>query len=370
MRIAAIEPVRLHLPLKELIPPRASASAPAALDLHLVRVASDEGTTGWGEARCRDWEALGAAVSVLAGVVRDQWVLDRGALWERMVDRLRRQAEPLPGGAAALSALDQALWHLAGVELDLPVYQLLGGRRMAMLDTCAGEITLAPIPELLREVEQLLQRGFRALRMRITGDPERDLPALRAVKELIGPQVRLMVNVDAAWPERDAALRAGAELDHLELFWLAEPLPPTDWADWVALRSALDTPIAGGRDVRTPGQFRAAFAVGALDIATPDVRLCGGISGLVKIADLARWFSVQLCPANAWSLLGTIAAAHAAVTFTNCQLIEVPTHIARLGEELLTPPPTIRDGFLLLSDEPGLGVGLKEDLLARYRVGD
>ncbi|HUS79935.1 MAG TPA: mandelate racemase/muconate lactonizing enzyme family protein [Armatimonadota bacterium] len=370
MNIVAVEPVHLHVPLDQPIPPSVARPLTEALDVHLVRVSCDDGSAAWGEAWSREWPALTEAVELLATVPAGADPLDRGLLWERMVDRLRLRAEPLPGGAAALSALDQALWDLAARSLGLPVYQLLGGRRLARLDTYATGLYLEAPDVLAAKARQFLDRGFRSIKMKVGADPEQDIAAVRAVKDAVGPQTRLMVDANQAWTDRDTALRMCIELSRYELFWIEEPMPPTDWSDYVALRNAIDTPIAGGETLRNPGQFRAAFEVGALDVAMPDVRLCGGITGLLHIASLARWFGVQVSPHNWASPLGAVASSQAAVTLANCNLTEVEATETPLSRELIDPPLTFEDGFLILPEGPGFGVTINEDFVARHRADD
>ncbi len=368
MNIVAVEPIHLHVPLSEPIPPSVARPLTQALDVHLVRVICDDGTVAYGEAWCRDWVALMEAVELLAPVVEETDPLDRGVLWERMVDRLRVQREPVEGGAGVLSALDQALWDLAGRALDMPVWQLLGGRRVARLDTYATGLYLEDPDILARKAEEFLARGFRSLKMKVGAGREQDIAAVRAVKTVADTQVRVMVDANQAWPDRDEAMAMGVELDRYELYWLEEPMPPTDWSGYVGLRAALDTPIAGGETLRTPGQFLAAFQAAALDVAMPDVRLCGGITGLVKIADMARWFGVQVSPHNWSSPLGAIASSHAAVTLANCAITEIEATVTPVSEELTETGLIFEDGFLVLPDGPGLGVTVSEDFVTRYRV--
>ncbi len=367
MAIVSVEPVRLHVPLEDPIPPSVARPLTEALDVHLVRIECDDGAVAWGEAWCRDWSAMRDAVDALSPILVGADPLDRGVLWERMVDRLRSKKEPLEGGAGTLSAIDQALWDLAARTLDMPVHQLLGGKRVARLDAYATGLYLEPVDDLVRKAEDFLARGFRSIKMKVGAGRDQDLAAVAAVKDVTGTQVRLMVDANQAWPERDDALAMGVELDRYELFWLEEPSPPTDWSPYVTLRNALDTPIAGGETLRTPGQFMQAFVAGALDVAMPDVRLCGGITGLVKIADLARWFGVQISPHNWSSPLGAVASSHAAVTLANCTITEVEATVTPVSEELLGAPLTFEDGFLVLPEGPGFGVTVNEDFVARYR---
>lgn len=368
MAIALIEPVHLLIPLTEPIPASAARPLTEELSVHLVRVVCEDGATGWGEAWWSDTEELDAAVMLLGQVIIGADPLDRGALWERMVDRLTTRSDPLPGGAAALSALDIALWDLAGRALDLPVYQLIGGRRLARLDAYAVGIYLEEPDVAARKARAILERGFRAVKIKFGAGPERDLAIFDAVREAIGPEVPLLVDANQAYADREVALTLGMELDRREAFWYEEPMPPGDWSDYVALRHALDTPIAGGECLRSPGAFLQAFRAGALDVAMPDVRLCGGITGLLKTAELARWFGVRISPHNWASQLGAVASAHAAVTIPGCVMTEIEATLTPATEHLLEPPLRLEEGFLALPEGPGLGVSVNAQFVEEFAV--
>ncbi len=365
--ITGVEPLQLDVPLEEPIPPSVARPLTHVLSVRLVRVTTDGDQVACGEAWAEGLDSLTEAVELLAPLVIGADPLDRGALWERMVDRLTRQQPRLPGGAGALSALDQALWDLAGRALGLPVCQLIGGRRGARLDAYATGLYLEAPAVLAAKATEFLECGFRAVKMKIGAGREQDLAAVAAVRKAVGTQVPLLVDANQAYADRDAALEMGLELGRYEVFWYEEPLAPDDWGEYATLRAALDTPIAGGETLRSPAQFLQAFQAGALDVAMPDVRLCGGITGLLKVAELARWFGVQISPHNWASPIGTIASAHAAVTLTNCTMTEVEATPTPVSEGLIDPPLTFEDGFLTIPDGPGLGIKVSNDFVQHWQ---
>lgn len=366
MTIAAIDTVHLRVPLDEPIPPSVARPLTESLAIHLVRLTCDDGTVAWGEAWCSEGASLDEAVELLAPIPVGADPLDRGALWERMVDRLTGQKEPLEGGAAALSAIDIALWDAAGRALGLPVWQVLGGQRMVRLDAYATGIYLEAPEVAAQKARAMLRAGFHAVKIKAGAGLEQDIAVLEAVRNAIGPQVPLMVDANQAFEDREEAIEFGGAVDRAEAFWYEEPMPPGDWTNYVTLRNALDTPIAGGERLRSPGAFLQAFTAGALDVAMPDVRLCGGITALVKIADLARWFKVQISPHNWSSQIGAIASSHAAVTLRNCVLTEVEFTPTPARERLLEEPLRFDDGFVVIPDGPGLGISVSEDFISEY----
>ncbi|MFP4248693.1 MAG: mandelate racemase/muconate lactonizing enzyme family protein [Armatimonadota bacterium] len=368
MTLSAVDTIHLRVPLDEPIPASVARPLTENLSIHLVRLTFDDGSASWGEAWCDDAAAVGEAVELLRPILLDTDPLDRGALWERMVDRLTGQKEPLEGGAPALSAIDVALWDAFGRSLGLPVWQLLGGKRMARLDAYATGIYLEEPDVAARKARAMLQSGFHALKIKAGADVARSVEVLEAVRAVIGPQVPLMVDANQAYEDRDAAMEFGAAVDRAEVFWYEEPMPPEDWTNYVTLRNALDTPIAGGERLRSPGAFLRAFAAGALDVAMPDVRLCGGITGLLKIADLARWYNVQISPHNWASQIGAIASSHAAVTLPNCLMTEVERTRTPASEHLLEQPLRFEDGFVVIPDGPGLGIAVSDDFVSEHKV--
>ncbi len=366
MRIASVEPVHLRIPFDQ--PRSVDAGSPPATGsrLHLLRLETDDGAVAWGEAAAGSAAEMDDAVEMLASALIDAEVLDRGTLWERMVDRLMGEKEPPPGGAAALSAVDLALWDLAARAVDLPVYQMIGGTHRARLEACAVGISENDPEAAARQAQEMRARGFHAVTLPVDGDLERDVAMLDAVREALGPQARLLVDARQRLESCDQAMELGAALDRHEVFWYEEPLPPDDWTDYVSLRHALNTPLAGGERLRSPGAFLQALLRGALDVVTPDVRLCGGITGLLKIADLARWFGVRLSPHNEASQIGLIASTHVALTLPNSVMTAVEIDALPLTESLLQTPPGFDAGFIVLPDGPGLGIRVNQSFIAEH----
>ena len=361
MTIASVESRQLQMPQDETLRPEDAVPLAEEPRVHLVRVEADDGGSAWGEAWCDDPGEMARALDVLAPVVIGATPLDRGTLWDRMVDRLTSGTDPLPAGAAVLSAIDLALWDLAGRMLDLPVYQMLGGRHRERLEAYASGISRDEPEVAAKKAREMVAAGFHALRIEAGAEPERDLAVIEAVREAVGNQVLLLVDAGQGLAGRDEAMDFGGALDRNEVFWYEEPLPHDDWTDYVSLRHALNTPIAGGKRLRSPGAFLHALMRGALDVLTPDVRLCGGITGLVKIAELARWFGARVSPHNGASQIGLIASTHAALTLQSCVMTQAPAVRDSAEEGMLEQPPSFDDGFVVLPDGPGLGIRVREE---------
>lgn len=361
----ALEPVVLQIPLDPplLTPP---AGAPwASVELLLVRAHSGA-LVAYGEAASVPREDFVAAVDFLGDFLGVAEATDFDLLWQRLAWALRdHQPQPAAAYAAALSAVDAALWDLAGQALNLPCWRLLGGARSRLVD-CYLTGLWAGQSDLEKQAKRLSER-FGALQLRLSGDRDRDVAAARLLRRVIGDNAPLRLDGAAAYPEAEAALELSRALEPLEVFWLQDPLPPGDWAAWTRVSGQLPCALAGGRSLLSLRGADEALAAGALDVLTPDVRLAGGPSGGRRLAALAWARGAAVSFGGGPSPLGQLVALHLSAATMHAGPLEVALPREALGG-LLDPALSLRDGFLSLPDGPGLGPRVSERFLERYQV--
>jgi galactonate dehydratase len=282
------------------------------------------------------------------------------------------------GGAvlqSALSGINQALWDIFGKAQNLPVHQLLGGACRDRIRVYASTIGYRDADSAIEDARAGLARGFGALK----GPPmvsgrsgPIDLVAVRryaamvgAVRQAVGDEVDLMVDCQGA-SNPAAAIAFAAAVAPYHLLFIEEPIP-SDNADAMAtVARSTTTPIASGERLFSPFEFRPFFEKQALAIAQPDLCHAGGISGLRKIAALAEPYYVLIAPHNAGGPVGTAAALHLDAATTNFFIQELPGYALSLFDQITERPVLrLRDGYAELPSEPGLGVSLREDVLAR-----
>ncbi|WP_119292038.1 mandelate racemase/muconate lactonizing enzyme family protein [Azohydromonas sediminis] len=330
----------------------------------LVELLLDSGLRGIGEAYC-DGGTTDAVVAIierdLAPRVIGRCPLSIRQLWHEWVEGT---VVACRGGTAfaAISALDTALWDLAGRVLNLPVYRLLGGARHRVPVYASGGLygpDKSP-DDLAAEMLGYVRQGFTAVKMKIGGLPiAQDVDRVRAVREAIGPGVRLMVDALYTYTAHEA-LRMSRQLERFDIHFLEAPVLPGDLEGLRQLCARGAVPIAGNEFAYGMDQFRELVLAG-VHVVHADVILCGGISAALRVADLADAFHRSVSFHAASSLVCLVANAHVAAATANAESVEYHMVHQLLFDEVAALPFERVGGELVLADRPGLGVDLDFD---------
>ncbi|MFN8525760.1 MAG: mandelate racemase/muconate lactonizing enzyme family protein [Chloroflexota bacterium] len=349
----------------------------------LVEVDTDAGITGIAEAA----GGGSAAVPHLINEIKPMLIGEDPALIERLYDKMYRRTfgrgrrGPI---VSAISAIDIALWDIAGKATGRPVYQLLGGYTNRVQAYASGGFYMVgkDVDALSKEMQGYVDRGFNAIKMKIGRLPhellagsdlcrtslEEDLRRVRAVREVLGPDRRIMVDVNRCW-NLPTALKMGRKLQELDVYWLEEPLTTDDVAGSAQLAAALDLPIAGYETEMSAVGFRELIQRGAVDIVQPDVILSGGFTETRRIAAMAWMHNLPCVPHAFSSILTTTANLHMIAAIPNADMLEFCQYPGPINEELLVDPPTVdAQGMVTLPSKPGLGVELNRKMIEKYRV--
>ena len=334
-----------------------------AMNTLWLRVATDDGREGWGEGFGHAGVAATRAVidTQLAPAVLGQDARDIAGLRRRV-----SQGFHLFGGNGAhvyaLSALDIALWDLAGKAAGLPLWRLWGGAPTEGLTSYASLLRYGAPDLVAAAAERAMARGHHDIKLH-----EIELPMIRAARQAVGAETRLMVDTNCPWSVAEAR-RMALAVRELELTWLEEPVwPPEDYAGLARVR-AEGVPIAAGENAAGLFAFKALFEAGALDIAQPSVTKIGGPSASLEIAALARAFGVRLVPHNATFGMGYLASLHinaAVAPDAPFEHIFVDLEDSPLGEWLRPVQGRVR-----VPDGPGLGRDPDLAVLRKYAVGE
>jgi D-galactarolactone cycloisomerase len=221
-----------------------------------------------------------------------------------------------------------------------------------------------------------VKRGFRAMKMRIGRfEPARDLKAARAVREAVGPAVKLMADANEAYT-LPTALKVGRELEKLDFYWYEEPIPRPDLSGYDVLIQKLRIAVAGGEGVESRRMAQTFVTPRRVDILQPDPIMCGGIAECLFIAELAHLHSIACHPHNWAGALSIAAALHVCAllppaTWGNMPelpLLEFDVAENPFRDQLIKQPFEPRDGFVAVPKGPGLGVEVDEAVVRRYRV--
>jgi L-alanine-DL-glutamate epimerase-like enolase superfamily enzyme len=336
-------------------------------EIVLTVVRADNGLEGYSMARThggQSGEGLAQAiVKSLAPRVLGQDPLARERIWQAMLELEPAGYVPV----FAISALDVALWDLAGKILGVPLYRLLGGRRDRML-AYASSATLASIDDYLREVERCREQGYRAYKIHPFNVPARDVELCRAVRQAVGPDFTLMLDVAKSY-DRASALRVGRVLQELDFAWYEEPLPQHDIQGYAELCRALEIPVIGAETV--PGHAQAVanyLRADALDMVLCDVYWKAGVSGMVRTASLCESMGIKVASHHAASPLMNVANLHVLCGMSNADFIEILVPEAGYDFALHAYLAPDSEGYVQAPVAPGLGVELDWDYIKRHRT--
>lgn len=346
----------------------------------LVKVITDAGFIGWGEGA---GESAHAAVAQLAPLLIGQDPMRRNYLWQRMYGALHNHNAAVGFGGNAISAVDIALWDIAGKVNGLPLHDLLGGRIRDKVAVYATGLyyTEGEFPDrLLAEARGYVDAGYTGMKTKVGGlSVEEDVRRVAAIRGAIGPDIKLMVDANQAY-NAATAIRIGRRLADYDIFWFEEPVPTLDTDSCLQVKAALPMAIAGGEVLRTRYEYRDAFLRRAFDIVQPDVGNVGGISELRNVAMTANTLGMQVNP-HVWGSSVMIAATlHVAATLPPCPPSRAPQpYLQEPVMEFDRTPSAIRNELCTIAFEqtgsyvdvpmrPGLGVDVNEHVLKRLTV--
>ena len=363
MKISALELHLIRVPCDLGAPGTAFVGLSwSHIDTLLLRVVTDEGLEGWGEgfghATCP--ATLAVLQTQLGPAVLGEDARDIRGLMARLAQRLHLFGRNGPH-VYALSALDTALWDIAGKAAGLPLWRLLGGAPVGTLPAYASLLRYGEPAEVARAAARAVGLGYAAIKLH-----EIDVPQTQAARDAIGPDVPLMLDVNCPWTVAEAAEMA-RRLQPCGLAWLEEPVwPPEDHRGLARVRRAAAMPIAAGENAAGLHDFRNLFAAGALDIAQPSVAKIGGITEVLKIAALAEAHGVRLVPHCAYFGPGFLASLHLAAAIAPAAPFEhlFATLEASPYHDLVLAP----GGRVTVPDAPGLGRDPDPDILRRYAM--
>ena len=292
------------------------------------------------------------------------------------VYRLRRQAG-LDGLYCAISGLEQALWDIAGKATGQPVYNLLGGAFRTKLRVYANGWAGDREPDTVAEsARAVVARGFTALKFDPFPGPWRayidradeDLAVarVRAVREAVGPDVEILVEVHRRLSPQHA-IRVARRMEACRPFWFEEPVSARDLGGLIEAKRDIALPVVTGEELYTKVEFHEVIARRAADILNPDVCNCGGILELREIAAMAEPAHIAVSPHNYNSTtLGLAATLHAAAAMPNFLITEYFVNFEAAGRAIARPPFAVEQSHIALPTTPGLGIDLDEDALARH----
>ncbi len=344
-------------------------------NLVFVKVETDQGIHGIGEAySCGPDEATVATINDFKRWLVGQDPRNIEHLWATMYNFTR-----FPGGSvvnAAISGIEHALWDIAGKAAGLPVYMLLGGKcreKVRVYQSAGGREP----KEVAANAKALVEKyGYTAVKMSPHQPGANALPyntvtrmagqRVRAVREALGPDLDIAVDIHAKFFEVVRAIRLAREIEPYYPFWLEEPIRPENVDAMAKLAAHVNIPLASGECNYTKHEFRDILAAQALDIIQPDICICGGLMEMKKIAAMAEAQYVMVAPHNPMGPVATTVNVHFAASTPNFLILEYHPDDAAPRKDLLKEPLMVKDGYIPVPNKPGLGIELNEEAFRHY----
>lgn len=359
-----IKDIRTHLlQVPYADPPRTGFLVTENLDLLVVEVETASGVVGTGHL-----QPLGGGLRTLEMCIHEMMkplLLGEDA---RQVEDLWRKmwlAHFIQGRMGitvmAMSAIDIALWDAVGRADGKPLWQLWGGSDAPIPIYGSGCYRGLGGEGMIEKAQRFVADGYRAIKMQVAHvfTHEEDVANVRAMREALGPDVEIMVDVNQAWSAEEA-IKVGKQLDEFDLSWLEEPVMADDFEGYHAVADALETPISGGENHFTHHDFKPFFASGKVPFLQPDI-MRGGYSELRVIAEHAHHAGLKMAPH-----LFPELSSHLLASIPNGAWLEgMGWH-----DHLWVEPVLAENGMLTPPNRPGHGMEFKPELFAEFPYRD
>ena len=390
MKITDVVVIKLAYPVE---PPMADGvHFCTARTLVLVQVYTDVGIVGMGESAIPG-APMEVAESIILNELRPRLIGEDPFkveyIWRKMAVQLHQHGR---GGMLymVMGGIDVALYDIIGQATKTPLYKLLGGYREKVLAYASAGFYREnkDARQLADECRGFVEKGFSYIKIKIgrskeflwsplhdmpgadyaTVTPEEDLERVRLVREAIGSQTKLAVDANNAWTP-SLAIQMGKKLEKYHVFWIEEPVDTDDIEGSRHVAHILDVPICGYETCTSLSQFRELIVRRAIDIVSPSIMWCGGITETRKIAALAQAYQMPVTTHGFGSGPTLMANLHFMAAIPNGGLMEFdqnenPLRAALFNEEIKID----KQGYIRVPDRPGLGVSLAHSTIDKYRV--
>jgi len=359
---------------------------------HLVEIETDEGITGWGECFGPGNIALANKYiieKVIQPLIKGEDPTNKEYIWHKVYNLLRDSGQKgMP--IQALSGVDIALWDILSKKAKLPLYQLIGGKTNNQIPVYGYGMmfqkkSVNELVELFKdEAKKIKEKNFKAMKMKIGLGPQDDLKLVKAVRDEIGDQFKLMVDANHAYNKNDA-MYVGQGLDEMDIFWFEEPVAPEDYEGYKELKENLKTSIAGGEAEFTRFGWNQLIKNRCIDIAQPEVCGLGGITEYLKVSALAQSNFIPIVNHVWGSALSVAVNIHLLTSmpdmpgglFSTKSMLEFDTtskniFITDLAEEKFSILDQVKnnDGYIKPLENIGIGINPNREFIKKWQVNE
>ena len=387
MKITEVVATWVRIPIPEARQHISDFGRAETFDTVIVRIDTDAGITGWGEAKIAagssgNYAGMAALINEeMAPILRGENPCGINRIWELLYNGSRarfalERGHVFPAMArrgisiAAMSGIDIALWDILGKSLGAPLHQLLGGKRVERMPAYASGGWAAADGTGAQLRGYIETGGFRAVKMRVgiqDGSPWKSAERVMAAREAIGPDVDLMCDAHGTLTVSEAKEFCYLVRD-CRVAWFEEPVTADDPRGLAEVRRSTHIPIAAGESEFTRFDFRVLIENGAVDIVQPDLAICGGVTEAVRIASLVSAANLRLAP-HLWAGAPAFAAGLHVAAASSCGFIlEYSLGAIPMIHELVPESFPVEEGFIEIPDRPGLGITPDPSFVERHAM--
>lgn len=374
MKIDRVDVIPLSLPVKE--PLVESHGTFSHFDHVLVRIHGDNGISGLGEVECYpSFERIGCETQAgIVSVLREQLIPSIAGLDASNINAVWCAMNgAVVGFMRVKAAIDNALYDLIGKTLGVPAYELLGGKVQDgyVVEGIGYGISIDEPEKMAAKAAQAAEHGYRQLEFKAgdAADPSRDVERLRLVREAIGTEIPIKIDFNGFY-ETKTAIRLIREMETYGVQWIEQPAKYWDLDGLARVRNAVGVTIVADEPVDDEYDLMRLIAAGAADAVHIKPTIKGGLTTARKLLVIAEAAGMQIVPGTSAPSGVGMAAAHAFIAI--CPNLSGGAHGSPsdiLVEDIVKDPIPAGSTYLTISDRPGLGIELNEEVVERYRVG-
>jgi D-galactarolactone cycloisomerase len=366
MKITEVKTIRLRAAIPQEGQVFSRSGVRSSRSTTLVQIDTDEGVSGFGSCSGNGDLIEFIVAKVLRPLIQGMDPTRIEEVWDRAYIRGGHKEFGTRGiGVVALSGIDIALWDILGKVRGVPLYELLGGKCRDKVPVYATALYPEKSSEVAKRARGFADQGFHGVKIKVGFDLEQDIEMVRAVRRELGRDFIVMTDANQGYTV-DVALKAADAFADCGVFWLEEPLFAEDIAGHALLREKTAAPIAVGENLHMCSAFENFVMREAVDFLQPDVARAGGITEIKKIAAFAARHQVPISFHTWGDAVALAASIHLSAAMPECTVMELDYTYNPLRTELLREPLRVENGFLIPSDEPGLGIELDANALERF----
>ncbi len=342
-------------------------------DAVIVKVTTADGLVGWGEAhhgRCPG--AIAHLINTtIKSLIEGKDANDVIGIWQTIYNNQLASHGMGPAACLALSGLDLALWDIRGKFMKLPIFKLLGGSRKK-IRAYAGGVALGyqPSDQLIAEAKPLIESGYRALKLRIGDNVPDDIERMESIREVFGNDVSILTDANTGY-NLDDVKNIMPTLERLNIGWLEEPFPAHDHRNYLEAKKLGRVPLAAGENHYTRFEFNRLIEDKVVTKLQPDLSKAGGITEVLRIANLASSWKLPIHPHSSKTGLNMAASIHLLSAIDNGGYFEADVSKDNLfRDSLVTDSPYKIDdnGYVQALTAPGIGLDVDENFLKNHPV--